>query len=199
MELPIPPTDSVYKFLCVAAMLGGLSLFIWTSKQVTDLETRQAELRRRLAVASAELKILQDDADLLKYQIAQTKKGGKDFVRQEIPSLDDAAKSLHERYRAAAVKHAETVADGDELRRLIKRIDRDSTLGMYQSSACLLLFCASLAAWYKRIQYHQDRVLRAQADAAEAGLMRDAADTSPRNAKRRRPEQAPPEGTTRDG
>jgi hypothetical protein len=180
MELPNPPTDSVYKFLSVAAMLGGLSLFIWTSKQVTDLENRRAELRRRSEVAGAELKILRDDADLLKYLDELTKKGGKEVLRQEIPSLEDTAKRLAEQYRAAAVKQAERAADGDELRRLTKRIDGDIKLGIYQFFVFFFLFFVSLASWYVKIQYHQDRILRAQADAAEVALKREAANTAPR-------------------
>jgi cell fate (sporulation/competence/biofilm development) regulator YlbF (YheA/YmcA/DUF963 family) len=199
MELPIPPTDSVYKFLCVAAMLGGLSLFIWTSKQVTDLETRQAELRRRLAVTGEEVKSLQDDFDLLRYQIEQTKKAGQEAVKHEISFLDDATNKLRERRRVMAVKNAEIAADSIKLQRLIREIAGDTRLGTFQIFAFLGLFAASLASWYTKIQVHQDRVLRAQADAAEAALMRDAADTSPRNAKRGRPVEAPPEGTTRDG
>jgi len=46
-------------------MLGGVALFIWSDKQVTDLKQRQSELVRRRAVLQAELKMIKEDSDFL--------------------------------------------------------------------------------------------------------------------------------------
>lgn len=164
MQLPIPPSDSLYKFLCIASILGAISLVIWTDKQVTDLEHRQGDQRRRVFIAEAELKNIESDTDYLSEQIAQTKdmEGGTRSI--------EARDKVRARLRAERLKSAELAADKMEMDRLAKTIRVKLRIGFLQIALFFFTFAANLIAWYRKVQYHQDRMLLAQAETAELAL-----------------------------
>lgn len=184
MQLPIPPSDSLYKFLCIGSMLGSVALFIWSDKQVSDLELRQAELTRRRAIVQAEVKMIKEDSDFLRREISESRRAGREAMKRELPSLGDANLKLHAQLQMITVKAVEMAEDEKEMRRLVREIDRDLNWRFYQLGLFGFLFVSSLIYWYLQVQHHQDRVLRAQAETAELALKKARAEDQDSGATR---------------
>lgn len=178
MQLPVPPSDSLYKFLCIGSLFAGIALLIWSDSQVTDLAHRHAELKRRGSVTKVEIEALGEDVELHRYVISRSKRAGQEVVEQMLPDIEDRNRLLNERVGTMMVKNAELEADREEMKRLTKEIDRDTDFRIFMVAFLGLLHFSSLSNWYLHVQRYQDRILRAQAEASELALKSARAETT---------------------
>lgn len=164
MNLPSPPTDNLYKFLCISALLAGVALHIWTEKRLDNLRQQQAELDIRAAISQARMDGISEDS--------------KAFIEQQnrnVPKTTDRLNetlqegmSLLQKSREEEVAHAGIAAEYENLSRSLDVAEKDLERQIpIMSTFFFLVFGVSGIAWYHMLQKHQDRLVKAQADAAE--------------------------------
>lgn len=152
MELPIPPTDNLYKFLSIAGLfviVVSLSIPVYF---ILGMRQKLTEFRTEAAVLSVELKYLKQDAE----QVSTEKDKRGRSAMEDNPERRAKLKELE--IREARLNQAVTEADWTS--RMMHILMAFIGVG---SVAGGILTGKGFALWYYRLQRYQDEIVKTQA------------------------------------
>jgi predicted membrane protein len=133
VNVPLPPTDNLYKFLAIFGLIVALLSFIFPQVLIFEIESQLLQLNGEVVVL---------DADTLTFE-----RGSK-------PKMT-TAEEKQLRHRIAEVKGKTAVIKG--LATQIKNLVLLFTIGIWTG---LFFMVIGFWLWYFRVQKFQDRILK---------------------------------------
>ena len=170
MNLQNPPTDSLYKFCAIAGLVVVLISIYLPMRMVEEFESKASafilELRRakvELEFQSKELEGLDKDLTSLRQSLMQ-KQANKSVHEKSVEHINQSASAIRQTAKIVALKNAEIITTEEEIKRLGERTRFAVRVGTIGWILGALLAIYGFTNWYRKIQVHQDALIKRQAE-----------------------------------
>jgi hypothetical protein len=163
MNLPTPPTDSLYKFLALGSLAAALALQFWMTSRADSVgeQIYAAELETAITVIEA-------DANLAKAKFLV-----KEVRQGRIAGFWNKLDAQQKLQKAVAIRNAQNKIRGHRLDQLVKAFKSDKRLARFGTGTFALLSLVGFLLWYFKVQRYQDELLRLQLLAARSAPKED--------------------------
>jgi len=153
MELPMLPTDNLYKFLALSGLVMLVLSFTFPRNMVDELELKAVESETNINLLAFEVSVLKDDVD----------------AAEKKPKLaEDGIQKLSERQRQLEVKTLQVGGERAKLNVLVKQLRFAMSLSIIGSVLGFVLADIGFWLWYMRVQKPADLLARKQVEATDA-------------------------------
>jgi hypothetical protein len=153
MELPMLPTDNLYKFLALSGLVMLVLSFTFPRNMVDELELKAVESETNINLLAFDVSVLKDDVD----------------AAEKKPKLaEDGIQKLSERQRQLEVKTLQVGGERAKLNVLVKQLRFAMSLSIIGSVLGFVLADIGFWLWYMRVQKPADLLARKQVEATGA-------------------------------
>jgi len=170
VNLQNPPTDSLYKFCAIAGLVVVLISVYLPERMVEEFESKASvfilELRKakvELEFQSKELDSLNKDLTSLRQSLMQ-KQANKSVQEKSIERTNQAASAIRQTSKTVELKNAEIMTTEEEIKRLGERTRSAVRVGAIGWILGGILAVYGFTNWYRKIQVHQDALIKRQAE-----------------------------------
>jgi hypothetical protein len=169
MTLPIPPSDSFYKFSAIGGLiLLVMSLYVpWKMDSelnlaLFDLEVELSRIDIETSFADKQFKRISDDLDTLEKERANKKKKGAS--EPYFAGLDERIQDQRSTDKRISLLHAESKVVFQKQKWLAAQLRQIFAIATGLSVLGLNMAIFGFWNWYFRFQVYQDRIIKGQSE-----------------------------------
>ena len=142
MNLPMPPTDSLYKFLALSGLIGILYIFTMLIRSTHKLSEEAEDLTADSEKFGVEIDFLENTV--------------KETDQDDSKERDDAIKT---RLLQIKLKRIDLVCRQNKARSTLKLLQQLTTISFIGLAIFTIMTVTGFTCWYKLIQQPSDKIL----------------------------------------
>ncbi|MBM4273084.1 MAG: hypothetical protein FJ134_01275 [Deltaproteobacteria bacterium] len=147
MQLPIPPTDNLYKFLALSGLVLVIFSIVFPLSRISDINLKLLEFEMQSDVLEVELKYLEQDT--------------AEWVEKENPTPEEQ-EMLRKRTLELRIKHTELKGRIRQINGLINEVKENWKILKVGGTVGMAFSFIGFGLWLFRIQLPSDLLLQKQ-------------------------------------